>query len=59
MDAGDSSNTSIFIFQRKESLAGFAERYGRLTEAEFLARHPDPFFLTSMPTSSTWLPGHS
>jgi len=52
MDAGPPS-TSIFVFQQKESLAGFAERCGRLSEKEFLARHPDPFLLTSMPTDVT------
>jgi len=49
MDAA-SQSTSIFVFQQKESLAGFAERCGHVSEQEFLSRHPDPFLLTSMPT---------
>jgi hypothetical protein len=48
MDAA--ASTSIFVFQKNESLAGFASRCGHLTEIDFLAQHPDPFLLTSMPT---------
>jgi hypothetical protein len=50
MDAGGPSSTSIFVLQQKESLAGFAERCSRVSEAEFCSRYPDPFLLTSMPT---------
>jgi len=50
MDARQERSTSIFVFQEKESLAGFAARCASLSEHEFLQRHPDPCLLTSMPT---------
>jgi hypothetical protein len=49
------ASTSIFVFQDKESLSGFAGRVGRLTNAEFLAQYPEPHLLTSMPTEAELL----
>ncbi len=49
------ASTSIFVFQDKESLSGFAGRVGRLTNAEFLSQYPEPHLLTSMPTEAELL----
>lgn len=42
-------STSIDIFQRKESLAGFITDTVTLSDHEFLQQHPHPVLLTSMP----------
>ncbi len=52
MTAEKEVSTSIFAFQQNESLSGFIERVGEITEQEFLAKYSDPFLLTSIPTEA-------
>jgi pSer/pThr/pTyr-binding forkhead associated (FHA) protein len=42
-------STSIDVFQRRESLAGFITDHAHLSDAEFLTQNPHPVLLTSMP----------
>lgn len=44
------SSTSIFVFQRDESLAGLITRNADLSNEDFLAKNGHPVLLTSMPT---------
>lgn len=48
-DRSVEASTSIDVFQRHKSLAGFITDHAHLSDDEFLRENPSPFLLTSMP----------